>query len=191
MAETRVLFWAVHSRAELELREDEPTEDHFVQLEGVTWDDYERLLEIRGDSSVPRVTYIEGVVELMSPSIDHEHINSVIGRLLETYCLERGIRFTGYGSWTVKQRRVRRGAEADECYVFGVTRQKKPRRPDLAIEVVWTSGGLDKLDVWRKLGVPEVWFWQKGRIQPYVLAASDTKPSNEASGFPTSISTSS
>jgi hypothetical protein len=34
---------------------------------------------------------------------------------------------------------------------------------------VWTSGGLDKLDVYRKLGVGEVWYWRRGRIVPFVL----------------------
>jgi Uma2 family endonuclease len=42
------------------------------------------------------------------------------------------------------------------------------RRPDLAIEVVVTSGGVDKLEVYRKLGVREVWYWQDGRTQAYV-----------------------
>ena len=40
---------------------------------------------------------------------------------------------------------------------------------DLAIEVVWTSGGVDKLDLYRKLGVREVWFWERGAITPFVL----------------------
>jgi len=36
--------------------------------------------------------------------------------------------------------------------------------PDLAIEVVNTSGGVDKLEIYRRLKVAEVWFWQKGRF---------------------------
>src|SRR5687767_13595904 len=35
--------------------------------------------------------------------------------------------------------------------------------------VVWTSGGIEKLDVYRKLRVREVWYWQKGQIPPYIL----------------------
>jgi hypothetical protein len=37
--------------------------------------------------------------------------------------------------------------------------------------VIWTSGGLNKLDVYRKLGVREVWFWKAGRLEVYVLRA--------------------
>jgi len=48
---------------------------------------------------------------------------------------------------------------------------KNPKRPDLAIEVEWTSGRIDKLEVYRKLGVREVWYWHEGRLEPYLLAA--------------------
>jgi Uma2 family endonuclease len=133
----------------------------------VTWADYQRVLELRGDRSAPRITYLEGRLEIMSPSRSHESIKSIIGRLVETYCLERDVEFSTYGSWTLEKKEADRGAEPDECYVFG--RVPDPRRPDLAIEVVWTSGGLNELEVYRKLGVRESWHWRKGRITPYLL----------------------
>jgi len=153
--------------AELRDRDNVRHEDHFVHLDGVTWADYERLLEIRGDHSAPRITYLDGTLEIMSPSASHESIKSMIGCLVEVWCLERDIEFTTYGSWTLKNRRAKRGAEPDECYVFGSVAAKK--RPDLAIEVIWTSGGIDKLEVYRKLGVPEVWIWDAERIVVYRL----------------------
>lgn len=153
--------------AELRERDDTPVEDQIIVLHGATWADYERLLEIRGDHSAPRIAYLEGALEIMSPSISHESIKSTLGRLVEVWCLERGIEFSTYGSWTLKARAKRRGVEADECYVFGEVR--RPKRPDLAIEVVWTSGGLDKLDIYRELAVREVWFWRRGRITVHVL----------------------
>ena len=156
-------------------RQDEPREDHFVHLYGVTWADYIRLLEIRGDHSAPRITYLEGTLEIMSPSRTHDEIKSYIGCLVEAWCLERGVEFTPYGSWTLKSKREKRGAEADECYVFGPTPKRK-RRPDLAIEVVWTSGGIDKLDVYRKLGVREVWYWDEGHVQIHVLRGTRYEP---------------
>jgi Uma2 family endonuclease len=135
-------------------------------LSDVTWADYERLLEIRGERSKPRMTFLEGQLEIMSPSRDHQKLKSLIGRLVEVFCLETGIRFTAYGSWTLKDKNAERGAEPDECYILGT---EDSDRPHLAIEVVWTSGRLDKLEVYRKLGVREVWYWRKGRLQPYAL----------------------
>ena len=155
------------ARAELFDRDHSPHEDHFVHLHGATWADYERLLQLRGDHSAPRIQYLEGTIEIMSPSGTHESIKSTIGRLVEVWCLEHDVEFSTYGSWTLKNKRKKRGAEPDECYVFG--RVAAPKLPDLAIEVTWTSGGLDKLEIYSKLGVPEVWYWSAGRIEVYRL----------------------
>jgi Uma2 family endonuclease len=145
--------------------DDTPREDHFVYLDGVSWEDYEHLLALRGDRSAPRFTYLKGTLEIMSPSKDHEAIKSFIGRLVEAWCFDRGIELTPYGSWTLKERREDRGAEPDECYVFGT----EPRdRPHLAIEVEWTSGRMDKLEVYKRLGVDEIWYWRKGAIHVHV-----------------------
>lgn len=161
----------MHVRNRYEQHDDRPKEDHVVRLSGVSWEDYERLLAMRGDHSAPRIAYLEGDVEIMSPSRSHEGIKSVIGRLVEVYCLENGIPFSTYGSWTLQSKDRSRGAEPDECYVFGdaASVPGDEERPDLAIEVVWTSGRIDKLDIYRKLGVAEIWYWRKGRIQPYRL----------------------
>ena len=154
------------SLAELRDRDDAHTGDHVVWLNGVSWEDYERLLEIRGDHSAPRICYLKGTVEIMSPSREHEAIKSWIGRLVEFYCAHVGIEFQTYGSWTIKEKPKERGVEPDECYVFGTERAD---RPHLAIEVIWTSGGIDKLEIYRKLGVAEVWIWRRGRIQVHQL----------------------
>ena len=155
--------------AALGLDRDEPQHDQVVVLRDVTWADYQRIMEIRGDHSAPRLHYADGRLEIMSPSQDHENLKSLIGCLLEIYCLEVGVDFRTLGSWTLEDKAVKRGVEPDECYVFGAAREAT--RPDLAIEVVWTSGGVGKLDSYRALGVREVWFWRRGAITPYVLRA--------------------
>ncbi len=85
---------------------------------------------------------------------------------MEAWCFDRGIEFSAFGSWTLKAEEKDRAAEADECYVFG----SEPREtPQLAIEVEWTRGGINKLEIYRQLGVGEVWYWRKGAIEIYVL----------------------
>jgi Uma2 family endonuclease len=115
-----------------------PADDNIV-LRDVTWADYQRLLEIRGDRPVPRLTYLEGALELMTPSRSHESLKSMIGRLVEAWCLEKGVGITPYGSWTLESKEAERGVEPDECYVLGDAAE--PERCDLAIEVIWSSGG--------------------------------------------------
>lgn len=163
-------------------RDDRQQDDPIVVLRGVTWEDYKRVLAMRGDRSGPRIAYSDGCLQIMSPSREHEVIKSLIGRLVEIYCLERSIDFRTYGSWTLEQEELEKALEPDECYVFGPATSKllasegAPERPDLAIEVVWTSGGIDKLDIYRALGVREVWFWRKGVITPHVLRETVYEP---------------
>src|ERR1022692_3115879 len=113
-----------------------------VVLQEAAWSDYQRILELRGERSVPRLAFLEGALELRSPSRKHEALKSMIGCLVEVWCLERGVEFSAYGSWTLEGKKKDRGLDPDECYVFGDVRD--PERPDLAIEVIWTSGGIDK-----------------------------------------------
>jgi Uma2 family endonuclease len=67
--------------------------------------------------------------------------------------------------------------------VFGLEPKRK-RRPDLAIEVIWTSGGIDKLDVYRKLRVREIWFWEDGRIRVHALRGLHYEPAAESEVLP-------
>jgi Uma2 family endonuclease len=149
------------------VHDETPVGDHIVRLRNATWSDYQRVLELRGERPVPRLTYLKGTLELMSPSREHEMLKSLIGRLIEVWCPERGIDFNVYGSWTLENKEAERGVEPDECYVFGQVRD--PQRPDLAIEVIWTSGSLDKREIYRALGVRELWFWRKGTLTAHAL----------------------
>lgn len=148
--------------------------DGAVVLDGATWADYQRMLELRGDRPTPRVAYLEGVLQLVSPSRRHDQVKSMLGCLIEAWCLERGVDVTPYGSWTLESKEAERGVEPDECYVLGAV--DDPQRPDLAIEVVLTSGGVDKLELYRKLGVREVWFWQDGALSLHALEGERYQP---------------
>lgn len=141
--------------------------DQRVLLRGVPWAQYEALAALRGESAKPRMTYLDGDLELMSPSVNHEMIKTTLARLVEAWADLLDLDLQGFGSWTVKVEGKKRGAEADECYCLGGP--DTPERPDLAIEVNWTSGGINKLEVWRGLGVREVWMWQADRIDVFVL----------------------
>jgi Uma2 family endonuclease len=141
------------------------TFDQRVILHGVTWEQYEAVLAMRGDGAGIRVAFLQGELELMSPSRDHETIKTLIARLVEAYAEERGLRLDGLGSMTIRSRPKERGVEPDECYEID---GPKPF-PDFAIEVVWTSGGLDKLEIYRAFGVREVWIWRDEQIEVHCL----------------------
>ncbi|TKC96470.1 Uma2 family endonuclease [Polyangium fumosum] len=135
------------------------TEDERVILNGMTWQDYERLLAERGDLAGARMAYLDGSIELLRSSFQHEAVKKTICRLIEAYADERGLSLNGYGSWTLKSVLGQRGVEPDACYALGVPSGDVPQ---LVIEVVWTSGGVNKLEIYRSLGVGEVWIWERG-----------------------------
>lgn len=152
-------------------RDDSPREDHVVQLSGLDWADYERLLAARGEHSAPRLCFDQGELQVMSPGPDHERVKSFLGCWIEVWAEERGVDLTPLGSWTLKDPRLGRGAEPDECYVLGV----EPKDvADLVIEVVWTAGGMNMLPLYAALGVPEVWVWRKGALRVHVREPDGT-----------------
>jgi Uma2 family endonuclease len=143
------------------------TADQRLVMHGITWEQYETQVALRGDRSAPRISFLDGAMELMSPSKDHERIKSYIGMLIEAFALARGLDLSPYGSWTLKAAPRAAGVEPDECYLIGEDQSRET--PDLVIEVIWTSGGIDKLEAYRRLDVREVWFWKDDAIQIHVL----------------------
>lgn len=101
----------------------------------------------------------------MSASQRHEMRAKLIARLLETYADEKGLVLEGYKSMTMRNAPKLRGVEPDECYAIGAAKD----HPDLAVEVIWTHSGIDKLDVYRGLEVREVWIWMKEELKAYEL----------------------
>lgn len=148
--------------------------DQCVVLRDVGWDDYEAILEIRGDRRVPRVVYLDGSLFLMSPSPSHESLASRFGRLIIALTEELDIPCIEWRSATYRRRSKKGGVEPDQSYYFADEAPARGRPdldldidppPDLVIEVVWTHGADEAVEVHRRLGVPEVWVWEKGRIQ--------------------------
>ena len=176
----------VHTPASLPPGEVVKTADQRVVLHGVPWSHYQVLLALRGDAPVPRLTYLSGELELMSPSRDHERIKKLIARLLEVYALAKKLPLNGFGSWTLRDAPGERGAEPDECYVLGDARGRD--RPDLAIEVLWTSGALDKLAVYAGLAWAKSGSGARGGSRSTCCAVLVKRASSEAHCCPTSTS---
>ena len=143
-----------------ELKNPNPT-----LLHDITWEQLEQLDTIL-EHTGSRLTYIDGIVEIMAPPSEaHESPKATVSDLLGAFLRERDIRFYRRGSETQGEQKDGARIEPDECYSIG---SKKPI-PDLAIEVTVTSGGINKLAIYARLKVPEVWFWEDGTIEVYCL----------------------
>lgn len=154
-------------------------EEQRVLLTNVPWSTYVVLRDSL-DSSGIRMTYLEGVLEIISPSREHEVGKKQIARLLELFCLERDIPLFGYGSTTFRKAEKERGLEAGECYCRGAIRDV----PDVAIEVIVTHGSLDKLAVYAGLAVREVWLFEDGRFRVLALRGESYEPIAASEVFP-------
>lgn len=144
-------------------------EEQRILLHGVSWSQYESLLDVLGDNfPTLRLSYLEGMLEIMTNSSEHEDLKKMIGMLVEAYFQETRTRFHAGGSTTFRKAAKQRGLEPDECYCLG----QKKEFPDLAVEVVVTSGLVDKLEIYRGLGVAEVWQWQTGKFLIYHLRST-------------------
>lgn len=143
---------------------DKPTEQRFIQT-GVSWESFKTIQRGFAGSPGVRLFYYEGELEILSTSPEHEIVKGNIGYLIEDYMLNQGLEFVATGSFSQEKEAVA-SAQADESYCFS---KRKPI-PDLAIEVVITSGGPSKLKRYKVLEVQEVWFWENGEISIYQLS---------------------
>lgn len=143
----------------------QPDGAHFL-FRDVSWNDYQAMLRIVGESHV-RVTYDRGMMELMSPTFEHESGGYLLGRLVDALTEELDIPVEGGDTTTFQREDLTRGAEADKCYFFHehAERIRGKKRldlavdpaPDLVIEVDITSSSLDKMSIYGALGISEVW----------------------------------
>jgi len=147
-----------------QLFHSEDSEDRYL-TNSVTWEQYEALLTELEDAPGVRLTYLDGVLEIVSPSRCHETRKTRIGTLLEIFFEETNTEYFPLGSTTFRAQTQRGGTEPDESYCIGTEKEF----PDLAIEVIVTSGGINRLQVYNRLNVKEVWFWQDSCFTLYHL----------------------
>lgn len=152
---------------------------------GVNWDRYLALDEALGhERPDPRLYFLDGNLELMTTSREHERIKKWIAGLLEIYFEQSGMEVTPTGQATLRDSIQQAGAEPDDSWCIG---DEKPF-PDLVLEIALTTGGVRKLDVYAKLRVPEVWFWKGGRLEIYTLSSGQEYQLNERSRLLPSLS---
>jgi Uma2 family endonuclease len=140
-----------------------PPTDGVVALDHVSWATFTSLAsESRGG----RLAYDRGRLEIMSPSLGHENVKSLLCRFIEMFAEERGIDLVAAGSVTLARNDLDRGIEADACYFFGSHARLRSRDaidlavdppPELAVEVDMSRSSVNKLAIYAALGVAEIW----------------------------------
>jgi Uma2 family endonuclease len=153
-----------------------------VVLCNVSWETYERILEDHLDSSAPRFTYDDGVLEIMSPSPEHEWYNRLIADLVKLLARDLRIDVLDLGSTTFKRAAAKRGFEPDSCFYVSNPRRVRGKKrlnmevdppPDIVVEIAVTEPSLDKFPICAQFGVPEIWSYDGSRLQMVELSGAE------------------
>lgn len=135
---------------------DKPKDQRSIH-KGITWDHFKLIEEGFSDSPGVKLFYYKGDLEILAVSPEHEAFSGIIGMLIENFFLELEVEFEITGAMT-QAKEGEASAQADESYCIGGSKSI----PDLSIEVIFTSGSIQKLTRYQALQVPEVWFWEDG-----------------------------
>jgi Uma2 family endonuclease len=162
-----------------------------VLLQGISWQEFETILEELGDRRAARVAYDHGVLEIMTPLPEHEHGKEIIGDLLKALLKELDIEFRTLGSTTFKNQQMAQGIEPDQCFYIrneALIRGKKrldlrfDPPPDLVLEIDITSR--THPSIYEALKVPELWRFDRGRLQINLLRVGKYEVVSESPNFP-------
>lgn len=163
-----------------------------LTLYDMSWENYEILLNLLGDRPI-RTTYSQGVVELMILSYQHERYKKLLARFVETLTEELDIAIAGGDSTTFKRQDLERGLEPDECFYIEHEPNVRGKQaldlaqdppPDLAIEVDISHSSIDRMEIYARLGVPEVWRWEQDQLQFWQLQEGQYSPVNISPTLP-------
>ncbi len=137
-----------------------------VLLRNIDWALYQAILAARGDDPVPRITYLDGELELMAPSYWHEILKERLTLFIMMVARGLGRNFRGAGSTLWEREDLLKGKEPDSCFYLEHEPSVRGLRqidlsvqppPDLAIEIEVSRPLASGIDVYAALGVPEVW----------------------------------
>jgi len=160
-------------------------------LKNVSWQQFQEILDSLGESRSSRVSYSQGMLEIMVPLPEHEDDKVIIGDLVKAILEEIDIEFRSLGSTTFTNEQMVAAVEPDDCfYIQNEVAVRGKKRldltvdppPDLAIEIDITSR--TKLASYQNLRVPELWRYNGQKLEINLLQAGKYIQSNQSLIFP-------
>lgn len=171
-----------------------PPLEQRVSLSGITWTTYQRI-KAELDNRNLRLTYHQGVLEIMAPSPEHEYFKKVMGRFVETLAEEFVVALHPLGSTTLEREDLASGSEPDECFYLTVSKVQAVRgkkridltqdpAPDLVVEVDITSQSRQRDQVYGALQIPEIWRFDGQSLTLLVRQEGAYVPGQRSLAFP-------
>ena len=162
-----------------------------VQLQNVSWEMYEAILDELGEGYAVRLTYYKGTLEFRMPLPKHEKAKSLIGDFVKLMLEELNIDCEVLGSTTFKRQDMQSGVEPDDCfYIQNEAAVRGKDRldltvdppPDLAIEI--DNSSQTSFNSYEALRVPELWRYDGQVLKIYLLQKGKYSESSISQNFP-------
>ncbi len=162
----------------------------------VSWQEFEEIIAEMGETPAARIAYDRGTLEIIMPLPEHEYFRSAIGDLIKDLADELGLDYECLGSTTWKNQAKLAGIEADDCFFIqneAVVRQlllvmdndvSHYPPPDLALEIDITSKSLNREPIYARLGIPEIWRYDRGILRVYQLQGGEYQEVTSSLAFP-------
>lgn len=148
-----------------------------ISLNPVSWSRFELILAELGDNRPTRIAFADGILEIVAPLPEHERTKVILADLVKIMLKAQGKAWEPLGSTTLRKSGMAAGVEPDDCFyidqheaVIGKERINLDidPPPDLALETDLTSKTV--VSAYEKLGVPELWIYEKHQLRIYLLA---------------------
>ncbi|MBD2598566.1 Uma2 family endonuclease [Nostoc spongiaeforme FACHB-130] len=171
--------------------QETPLAEKRVTLHNISWDAYEQILDALGDNRAARLTYYQGMLEIMTPLEEHESGSENIGILIHLLTEELNLNIKSMASTTLKIPGLKVGAEPDKCYYI----QNEPAvrgkivnlaidpPPDLILEVDITHTDINKKQMYQDMKVPEFWRYNGTKLTIYLLEQGEYRESETSNTF--------
>lgn len=189
MADESATFW--------EVLEGEISHLHAgssLERTGISWPEYEHLLDQLDERSDLRVSYDRGRLEIVTTTQLHEMYSDLLLLIAYTAASYSGLPFESRGSTTFKSELLRQGAESDTC-IYSANAHlivAIPRRqidlnidpaPDIIVEVDITHSSSGKHSFYRRIGVPELWVYDGSELRILTVGANGYEPVPASTSF--------
>ncbi len=157
-----------------------------------TWEDYQRLLDLRQDKTLPKLYFNSKTQEirLMSPLPSHGKRIDLLRDLVKILLRRQGKDWECFDPITLKIP-DQAGLEPDTCFYIenrqAILGKNKidlaiDPPPDLAIEVDFTS--ITDIGAYELLKIPELWVYRQESLNIYLLQNKSYQDSEKSNLFP-------
>ena len=137
-----------------------------VLLSGVSWQQFETLLDELGRDRTTRMTYDRGKLEMMTPLEEHDRCARLIESLILVLGDELRSKVYSLGSILLTRSDIGRAIQPESCYYFDQEVRVRNKAeldmnqtppPDLVVDVAIEKGKMDRFSIYGSMEVPEIW----------------------------------